>query len=339
MDANIDGWSGADVSSGKQFISAPGGKWAADQLMKALSEGRPLSTAELRVAATLRKDEWIHLDEALVAEGIIRLKGVADLMAAGLVINVPNAMGKTIFQWESVTDMNPAEVSLGGVDRTENDRVLFALNNLPLPIIHKDFNLNLRTLEASRQRGESLDTTQARIAGRLVMEKLEYMYFNGGPQFGSAPIYGLTTHPDRNIVALGTSWLTATGEQILAKVLEMIGAAQTDRFYGPYWLYVPANFNLFLDADFKANSDKSIRQRLLEVDGLQGIRVVDQLTASNVVLIQATVDVCALVEGEPLQTVQWDTEGGFIVKFKAFSIMVPLVRSDAQGRSGVVHAS
>jgi hypothetical protein len=105
--------------------------------------------------------------------------------------------------------------------------------------------------------------------------------------------------------------------------------------FGPYWLYVPSGYSTVLEGDFKAASDKTIRQRLMEVDRLVKITVVDQLTADNVVMVQPTRDVVALVEGEPLQSVQWDVEGGFIVKFKAFQIAVPLIRADAQGRCGV----
>lgn len=331
------------LDTGKTIFAGGSGKWAAERLLKALKEGRPMAAAELRTLDTLSKDEWVQFDEALVAEGIIRLRGVADLLAAGLSINIPNAMGKTLFQWEKVTDMNPAEVSLSGIGRTEDDRQEFSLGNLPLPITHKDFNISLRQLEASRNRGESLDTIQARTAGRLVSEQLEKMLFQGGKTFGGNTIYGLTTHPNRNTGGYGTNgnWSQAakTGADILADVLTMIKALEGDRMYGPYWLYVASGASTKLEEDFKANSDKTIRQRVLEVDRVQKIQVVDQMPADTVVMIQATSDVVAMVNGEPLQTVQWDVEGGFIVKFKAFAIQVPLIRADAQGRSGVYHMS
>jgi uncharacterized linocin/CFP29 family protein len=334
---------GVAVHEAKTFLASNSGRWASERLAEALKEGRPLGPDVLRTLDTLQKNEWEHLDDAVISEGVIRLRAIADLIAAGLTINVPNAMGKTMFQWEKVSDMNPAEVSLSGIPRTEDDRVEFELGNLPLPIIHKDFNLNLRTLAASRSRGEALDTTQARIAGRLVSEELERMLFRGGKTFGGATIYGITNHPDRNTASFGTNgaWSAGakTGENILTDVLTMIAALEADRMYGPYWLYVPSNSSVKLENDFKANSDKSIRMRLMEVDRLVGIRVVDQMPADNIALCQATVDVLALVNGEPLQTVQWDIEGGFIVKFKAFAIQVPLIRSDAQGRSGIIHMS
>jgi hypothetical protein len=325
------------IDTGRTFYGS--GRWAGERLLAAIQGGRPITPSELRTADTLSKDEWVHFDQALVEEAKIRLRGVADLQAAGLTIPVPNAMGKTVFQWEKLSDMNPAEVSLSGVARTEDDRVEYTLSSLPLPIIHKDFNLNLRTLAASRERGESLDTTQARVAGRLVAEQLESMLFTGGKTFGGNTIYGYLTHPNINPVDFSDNYAwdhaSKTGETIFTDVLNAKKALEVDRFFGPYWLYIPSAYSAFVERDFKAASDKSVRTRLLEIDGIQSIRVVDQLTADNVVLVQATRDVVALVDGEPLQTIQWDIEGGFVVKFKAFQIAVPLIRSDAQGRCGV----
>ena len=331
----------AAVQGGGDFWGGASGRWAGERLIEAMKAGKEISPAALRTSATLRKDEWVAFDEALVEEGIIRLRGIADLIAAGLTIPVANAMGKTMLEYEKVTDMLPAGVSLSGVPRTEDDRIEFESDSIPLPITHKDFDLNLRTLVASRTRGEALDTTQARVAGRLVAERQEQMLFQGGPTFAGKAIYGYTNHPDRNQVAFVTNgaWnlVAKTGANILEDVLLCIAAAEADRYFGPYWLYVPSNFSLKLEEDFKANSDRTIRQRLLEIDRLDSIKTVDQLPASNVILVQATRDVTALVTGEPLQSVQWDIEGGFILKFKAFMIQVPLIRSDAQNRSGVQH--
>lgn len=339
----INAPSAAQTTGGKEFLNAASGRWAGEQMLRAMQENRRLSAADLRSLDTLRKDEWIAFDEALVEEGEIRLRGIADLQGANLTIPVANALGKTVFEYEKVSDMEPAVVSLDGLARSDLDRQVFDLSRVPLPITHKDFNISIRTLTASRERGESLDTTQVRVAGRLVAEELERLLFQGGPTFVGFPIFGYTTHPDRNTGTFGAggAWSLAakTGEEILEDLLTMKGALEADRMFGPYWLYVPANTSTKIEGDFKANSDKTIRQRLLEVDGVAAIRVVDQLAADNIILVQATRDVVALVDGEGMQTVQWDLYGGFSVAFKAFAIQVPLVRSDITGRSGVFHMS
>lgn len=332
------------VESNAAFFASGSGKWAGEQFLKALSRGEPISPAHLRTLDTLRKDEWKAFDETLVEEGAIRLAGVADLINAGLVVNVTNGLGKTVFEYEKVTDMNPAEVSLDGNVRTMNDRQEYDLASIPLPIIHKDFHINLRTLMASRERGDALDTTQVRTAGRLVAEKQEDLLFNGFTKgaFMGLSLYGYTTHPNRNSGGFGAGVWSAsgrTGAEILTDLHTMITALKDDRFYGPYWLYVPGNTETKLDEDYKSESDLTIRERLLRTESLQAIRVVDTLADDNVILVQATQDVVSMVNGEPLQTIQWDINGGFRVNFKAFTISVPLIKADAQGRSGVYHMS
>lgn len=333
----------AVLEGGKTFWNNSSGRWAGEQLMRALAAGRDISPAELRTASVLRKDEWIHLDNELIAEAQLRLRGVADLIAAGLTIPVANSMGKTVFEYEKVSDMEAANVSLDGMVRGENDRPEFSLAGLPLPITHKDFFINLRTLTASRTRGESLDSTSVRLAGRKVAEASETMLFNGGKTFGGYTIYGYTNHPDRNIESFGAggSWdqSAKTGAEILADVLTMMASAEADNMYGPYAIYVPRDASTKLEEDFKANTDGSIRDRILKVAGITSIRVADFLASGNVLLVQMTKDVVALVQGETLQTIQWDIEGGFGINFKAFQIQVPLIRSDSAGHSGIVHMS
>lgn len=333
------------LDSGKSLFAGSAGRWATQMLKAAALEGKALTAAALRTADTLRKDEWKVFDDALVKEGVIRLVGVADLISMGLVKPVANALGKTVFGYEQVTDMGPATTSLDGLSRTDNDVQEFLLNQLPLPITHKDFFINLRQLAASRERGEALDTTQVGTAGRVVSEQLEKMLFQGGRIFGGLPIYGYMTHPNRNSSGFGTGgdWGQSgkTGPQILADLLTMLTALKADRFYGPYMVYVPADADVRLNEDYVptggTNSTGTIRQRLESVNGILGVKVADQLPSSNVIVVQMTSDVTSWVQGESLQTIQWDEYGGFQINFKAFAIGVPLIRADIAGRSGVYH--
>lgn len=335
---NVHG--GARVESGRSVLKS--GRWAGERLLAAFQAGRPINPSELRTLATLPRDAWIAYDTAVVREGVIRAPVVADLIAAGLTIPIANAMGKTMFQYDDVSDMDPAVVSLDGRARSDNDAVEFGEGNVPLPITHKDFNIPLRKLEASRSAGQPLDTTQAEVASRLVMEKIEDMIFNGGPTFGGATIFGLLNHPDRNPGGFGTNgnWSQAakTGADIFADVQGAITALRADRFYGPFWAYVPAAYGAVIDGDYKANSDRTIRERLLQIEGLTKITVADQMPADTVVIFQASRDVIALADGEQVQTVQWEIEA-MEIGMKVFAIQVPIIRSTQANRSGIYHMS
>jgi hypothetical protein len=75
----------------------------------------------------------------------------------------------------------------------------------------------------------------------------------------------------------------------------------------------------------------------MKIAGIKGIKVVDTLTADNILLVQMTSDVVRLVRGMGIQSVEWQVEGKFITKYKVMTIQVPQIRSDQAGRSGIVH--
>lgn len=344
LEANLKGH--AAVETGASLFNRSGGAWATRQLKAAALAGGRLSAEALRTLDTLRHEEWKFFDDVLINEALIRLVGVADLINAGLTSPVPNALGKTVFGYEKVTFMDPAEVSLDGVSRTPNDRQEFQLNQLPLPITHKDFFINLRTLAASRERGEPLDTTQVGVAGRVVAEEAERMLFQGGKTFGALPIYGYTTHPNRVTESFDSSesWenTSKTGNSYMKDVTTMLGALAAQRMYGPFMVYVPKDAGITIENDYVTTSvaaviNKTIKQRIEAVSQISGVRIADQLPSGHVVFVQMTKDVVTWVQGESLQTVQWDEYGGFEINFKAFQIAVPLIRADIQGRCGVGH--
>jgi len=294
----------------------------------------------LRTNDTLRKDEWKLYDTAIVSIAKARLNGVADLMAAGLSYKLPNALGVTRLEWETDTDMTPAAVGMSGIQRSQDDRIEFSLTGIPIPIIYKDWTLNIRALEASRRTGRPLDTQMAEKAGRSVAEKIEDILWNGYTGLGSNnTIYGYTTAANRNTGSVTATWVSATGAQILADVLAMIQKAQDDHMYGPYILYVPIAVMTNMGNDFKTNSDKSIMQRILEVPGISAVKSTSSLSGTNVILVQLTSDVVQMIDGIQPTMVQWDSHGGMVTNFKIMAIMLPRFRNDSESQSGIVHYS
>ena len=305
------------------------------------------ATIQTNATATLRRDEWKQLDQALLDVSRYRLGGVQDLIDNGLVYNLGNAMGTTVLEWHDVSDAMEASLTMDGVTRSNGDRVVFQHNYLPIPIIHVDYEINARVLAASRSLGNPLDTTSAERAARKVNEKLENMLFTDTTySFGEKDartnntIYSYVNHPDRNTVNLSINWngsaMTAAG--ILQDVLEMKQASINSYHYGPWMLYIPTAYETVLDDDYDTQTPgTTIRERILKIAGIRGIKVIDSLASNNVLLVQMTPDVVRLVQGLPLQNVEWNTEGGMVTKFKVMSIAVPQIRSDQNNKSGVVH--
>jgi len=311
-------------------------------------EPKSYVTSPINTNATLRRDEWKQLDDVLLEVSRSRLGGVEDLVSKGLTFNLGNAMGTTVLEWHDVSDAMEADLTMDGITRSRSDRPVFQHNYLPIPIVHVDYEINARVLAASRSLGNALDTTSAERAGRRVLEKVENMLFtNMTYSFGAADsrgqntIYSYVNHPDRNTVALAVNWDAAamTAALILADVQAMKAASLAALHYGPWMLYVPSLYETVLDLDYQtgAVNGQTIRERLLKIGGIAGIKVIDSLPANNVILAQMTSDVVRLVRGMGLQNVEWQEEGKFITKYKVLTIQVPQIRSDQNLKSGIVH--
>lgn len=292
----------------------------------------------------LMYDEWKDLDRTVIDIATDRLVGVADLQAGGLTHNL-GSIGVTITQWEESSDMDTANISMSGVTRGDEDTPAFKQAQVPVPVVHKDFRLNIRRLEASRRFGQALDVTSSSIAARKVAESSEDMLFAGNPiTVDGNTIYGYTNHPDRNTETLGTAWdaLAKTAyATIKDQVLSMVQKAEDDGYYGPFNLYIPTEYSTIMSDDYDPDSadNRTVRDRLLQIDQLNSIKVADRLTADNVVLVQMTRDVVDLAVAQDVTTVQWDDRGGMSELFKVMAVWVPRIKKDYDGNSGIVHLS
>jgi uncharacterized linocin/CFP29 family protein len=297
----------------------------------------------LRANATLMIREWIQLDTAVINVARRRLVGIQDLISAGLTYTVADAMGVTRLEWQKIGVMTGADVSMSGISNSQNDRQEYGTDALPIPIIHKEFTMNLRQLASTRRMGTPLDVTQAELCSRLVSEKIETMLFLGSTVLGSnRPIYGYETQPNRATGSVTASWASAaTGPQMLTDLLAMIQKLKDNNMYGPYGLYVPSAAFTRMGNDYvtTANLAVSTMARLLQTPGISFIKESKDLTSSNIILVQLTSDVVDLVDGMQPTTVQWDSPGGFQVNFKVMAILIPRVKADYVNQSGVCHYS
>lgn len=165
-------------------------------LFKGGDPNKPENYTTINVnSATLRREEWQMLDDAVMMVARERLTGINDLISKGLVYNLGNAMGTTVLEWHDVGDSMEAVMTMDGVTRGQNDRPTFQHNYIPIPIVHVDYEINARVLAASRNMGNPLDTTSAENAARRVAEKLEDMLFTN-----TTYSYGATDSRSRNTI-------------------------------------------------------------------------------------------------------------------------------------------
>ena len=175
-----------------------------------------------------------------------------------------------------------------------------------------------------------------------VAEEAEKLAIGSLPSytFGGGTIYGLT-----NMVGRLTKTITAptdsgwTPEVFVDEVLDMIQLSVNAYHYGPWMLYVGTGWSKYMGQDFKAASDITLRERILKLEGIQDVQTLDHLTGFQVCLVQMTSDVIREVVGMDITTVQWPSKGGMQLNYKVMAILVPQLRKDFNGKTGIVHGN
>jgi len=301
-------------------------------------------------ATSLRKDEWIMLDTAVIRAARARLRAWSDLAAASSFGGF-NGMAKMVLEHETMSDPGEAIVDMDGLTPGRTDAPLYQLEGLPLPITHSDFFFSERRLAVSRNTGTPLDSTMAEAAGRRVAEQIEKTLVGSvtGITYGDSTnytaalgskVYGYTNYPNRITKTDVTTPDGTNGATTVDDVLAMVELASDSYFYGPFMLYHSTDWDKYMDDDYRANDSRTLRQRLREISQITDVRRLDFLTDTfTLLLVQMTAEVARAVIGMDITTVQWPTSGGMRQNFKVMGIMVPQLRADYNGNTGIVHGT
>lgn len=296
------------------------------------------NTNALRTNDLLRKDEWELLDTTLVGIARERLIGINDLRQAGLVVNL-GGLGILFSEYEKLGDMSAADIDFAAVTDGEKDDVTFELASVPVPIIHKSFQINIRRQQASTGAssiGEPIDVTQTFVAGMKVAEQAEELLFNGSSTLGSLggnSLYGYTNEPNIN-TASGSDWGTIANVE--SSLIAGLDAIEADNYFGDdKVVYVPTTQYGQLRAFHTDGSGDSALDRALRIRGIRDIRPGDQLTAGTGLMVSMRKDVVDLALGQDLTVVEWEEKGGLQAQFKVLTALAPRVKSDDNAGSGI----
>lgn len=304
----------------------------------------------MRSLAPLPKDSQELIDAAVVNVGLDRLVVAADVIAAGLTFPMPNWLGVMELYWEKAAKIGDARRTMTPGSRGERQMPDRDPARIPIYATLDDFSFHIRVLLASQNGGAPLDTSGVEQATRRVNESIEDSFINGAAlQVGGLTAPGLLNAPNANsqLFVDGESWTDAnhSGEDILTDVLNMIGVEQGDKKYGPYNLYIPTEYGNKINEDFKSNSDKTIRQRIEEVQEISAVRVADLMPGDAAVggpktaMVQMTNDVVEAVVGQQPTTINWTDGSGWEQFFVVMACVIPRVRDDYDGNSGITIGS
>ncbi len=351
-----------DVAVGNQYDAKLGRNIPRYEKMTINGAKRRGYNSEVMNATTiLRKDEWLAMDRVVLKATRQRLRAWSDLAASNTF--TLDGMSKETLEHETMDDPGEAQVSMSTAAELRTDRPRFQLEGLPLPFTMSAFWFDERQLAISRRGGQSLSTSMAEISGRRVGESIEKITigittgitFNPeGVSYGRAStVYGYITHPARNTKTDLTTPTGSNSTTTIAELLEMRETLYADGFFGPFVIYNGTDWDQFLDRDhvFLATSGaaaplSTLRRRVTEIDDIRAVRRLDFLTPANtggtfdlIMISLGNPTVARAVIGMPLRTVQWASHGGARLNFKVMTIMVPQVRADFNGNSGINHGS
>ena len=306
-----------------------------------------LSIPALRALSPLQEDAQRAIDRAVVRVGLDRLVIAADLLAAGLTYPLPNALSVMELQWEQVSKSGGAQRTMSPAARGEHQLQARRPKRIPIYLTTDDFSVGIRFLQASQRIGAPIDTSLVEDATRRVNEAIEDATINGaGIAVDGNQTPGILNAPNVNTYSYGgasgkEAWDHAdkTGQQILDDVLAMVAVLQANKKFGPYNLYVNTAYDNKLNKNFVENYPTTIRQRLEQV--VVGgrnlvVRAADKLPAHRTVLMQMTSDVIDMITGLSPTVIPWTSADGFTLYWMVMAIMVPRVRDDYEGNSGIV---
>jgi len=221
--------------------------------------------------APLTEEQWKQLDEAVVRAVQPVLVGRRVLPAKQLA-----GVGVMTVTWDELTEMSEAIISMYGETPAE-DIIVYTRKSLIVPILHKDFRIHWRDLEASRRTGTPLDTANAESAALVVAQLEEELILNGEitgkPRLG---IQGLTTVTGRQTQASAGAW--ATSPNALTTVRNAAKKLLEKNYPSPYDLILQPS--AYMDAlALIANTGISQLEKIQEI--IQGNIYVTPLIKSS----------------------------------------------------------
>ena len=306
-------------------------------------------------ATSLRKDDWLKIDKAILRSYRQRLRLWSDITSRNTFGGF-DGMSKMILEHETMSDPGSAQIDYDGVAEARNDNPLFQLEGLPLPIIQSGFQMTKRRRAVSMNSGTPIDTVNVEASGRRIGETLEQLALGTltGPTWGVAAdygrtpqVFGLTNFSSRITSVSLTTPTGSNSSTTVGEVLEMRQALYDAKSYGPFMLYHSDGWDQFLDDDHfrlvtqgAAAPNTTLRRRIEAIEGIQGVRRLDYFTTDyQMIMVQMTPDVVRAVVGMPPKTIQWESKGGMQLNFKTMTIQVPQLRADYSGNTGIAHAT
>lgn len=142
----------------------------------------------------------------------------------------PLGFGVQKIDFHALVDMSAAEISM---KLSENSDVIGLTNDsLPIPVIHKEFEIDRRDLASSKRSGMPLDTTSAEASAELVAVEEDTLILQGWAPDGSTYDFDGLYQAANNDYSTSKDFGTAGNATLALK--GSIALLLADKIYPPY---------------------------------------------------------------------------------------------------------
>lgn len=321
------------------FEDAP--RYARAQMLASDADRR-----RIRANASLPKQAWVGIEDAVYPAMDDVLTIAADLRSAGLTIE--ESVDNKVTEWHKQDYDATATISMEPTTETDEGNVEYDLDGSPMPLIHSDFSIGFRDSGEGEISTQDIETLNAEGSGRAVAEAVERLILYGweptiggedlgGTQDGYS-MYGLTNHPSIHTGTLG-DWLS-NPEVIREDLKDGMARDLKDDNFRPtdqgYWVYVGEGLEDVLDdPDPEGTGDRLVRDRIENLNFVGNFKVSQYLDDDAALMFRPTSDVVDLAIALEEQVVQW--EDPFRDYFKTVMGFTPRVKDTLRGQSGVAY--
>lgn len=305
-----------------------------NQAQEALGAGHLIGNA-----SPLPRYVWEQIDRQGVALQRDVLAVYNDLASS---VSQAMPIGKLLHLFPKISDSGSVNISLDGRGKNKADAPVIDYAGTPLPIIDDVVEYGWRQIASAESEGYN-DFTSYGInnSQRKVAEKLEDIVLNGDSSIvvGTATLYGLRTHPNRNTGTHGLTLNASTGAQWLTALKTGLAKLQADNFFTNTvtvylnwqdWFYASTS-------DYATNYAKTILQRLQETVGVTFVPA-SKVPANEMLFVVKQPSVVTLLNGMPLSTraqVRANPEDDY--KFITMAASALEIKTDYNGNCGIAH--
>lgn len=292
-------------------------------------------------AMALPRDVWGTWDREAVALQR-QIMAVFNSLAAS--VSTPMPIGKLVHFFQTVSDSGEVNISLDGRSKGKSDQQTFDYHGTPVPILDSPFGYGWRQVAAASSEGFQLDSTGRTNAMDKVARGLEGLVLDGDTRIKvqNSSLYGLRTHPKRSTRATGVTLNGATGKQWVAEVTALLKLLHAKNFKVPVTIYV--NFDDWFYAgntDYsEAYANKTIAQRVKEIEGVKEVVVSDTIAANEMIAVVKDRRVVQVLNGMPMSTrAKFRANPEDDYDFVTLAAAALEIKFDAEGNCGVAHSS